>query len=310
MRRLVILLAAVVVASGVMAAPALATFHLNMVNEVMPASASGDTGVRFVELLDHGGAEEAFTPVFAPYRLAVYDGAANKLGEQMLNPDGLRMAASANREYLLSTAAADTAFGVSGDERLTVPLPQGSGQACFEANPNPPAFSCLTWGTITKAVPTNSQGTGSVHGPAPANGQSDQRLADNSVVAAPPTPKAHNAAGVGQGGGNKPVFTGVRFAASSASVDHRGRARVKLACPVGNGRCSGRLTLRTVKHHSPVGRAHFSIKAGASKSIRVRLTAAARRRVSRGQTIKARAVARARDAAGDRRTTSATIVIG
>src|SRR3954468_12058822 len=123
---------------ALLAAPAQATFHLEMVNEVMLASSGGDTGVQFVELLDRGGSEEAFTPVFAPYKLVVYDAAGNKLGEHGLSADGLRSAASGRREYLVSTAAADTAFGVSGDERLDVSLPRSAGQACFEANPDPP----------------------------------------------------------------------------------------------------------------------------------------------------------------------------
>ena len=51
---------------AMLAAPAQATFHLNKVNEVMLASSAGDASVQFVELLDRGGSEEAFTPVFAP----------------------------------------------------------------------------------------------------------------------------------------------------------------------------------------------------------------------------------------------------
>src|SRR3954452_13649809 len=194
MRRIATVVGALTLASGVLAAPALATYHLNMVNEVMLASSGGDSNVRFVELLDHGGAEEAFPPFFAPFKLSVYDGAGSKLGEQTLDPTGLRSAAAADREYLVSTAVADSAFGVTGDEALTVPLPAAAGQACFEANASPSAFSCLTWGTITKQIAINSQGTGTVHGPVPPNGESDQRLQNGSVVAAPPTPKSPNKA--------------------------------------------------------------------------------------------------------------------
>ena len=308
MRRGGILLAGLVVAMALMAQTALATFHVNMANEVMLASASGDTGVQFVEFLDHGGSEEVFPPVFAPFRLAVYDGAGNKLGEQVLDPAGLRAAAAADKEYLVSTAAADAAFGVTADERLTVTLPQGSGQACFEANPNPPAFSCLTWGTISKPVATNSMGTGSLHGPTPANGQSDQRLANNSVVAAPPTPKAHNAAASGGGGGSKP-FAGVRAGSGRGSVDRRGRAHVALSCPAGSGRCTGKLTLRAVRGRTTFGSAAFSIKAGRTKTLAVPLTAGAMRRLASKHSLKARAVARARDAAGRSKTSSSTIVL-
>jgi hypothetical protein len=309
MRRGGILLSGFVVAMAVMAQPALATFHLNMVNEVMLGSASGDAGVQFVEFLDHGGSEEVFPPVFAPFRLAVYDGAGNKLGEQMLDPAGLRTAAAADKEYLVSTAAADSALGVTGNERLTVSLPQGSGQACFEANPSPPAFSCLTWGTISKPVQTNSMGTGSVHGPTPPNGQSDQRLVNNSVVAAAPTPKARNAAGSGGGGGTKPPFAGVHVGTGRASVDRRGRAHVALKCPAGSGGCSGRLTLKARSGGAGFGSAAFSIKAGRTKTLAVPLTAVAMHRLARKHSLKARATARAHDAAGHKKTSSAAIVL-
>src|SRR3954452_24459734 len=152
MRRFTILVVAAVGAFRLLAGPARATYHLEMVNEVMLSSASGDSGVRFVELLDHGGAEEQFPPIFGPFKLAVYDGAGNKLDEQTLNPSGLRAAAMADSEYLISTAGADAALGVTGDEQLTVALPAAAGQACFQGSPNPPAVSCLTWGTITKRV--------------------------------------------------------------------------------------------------------------------------------------------------------------
>ena len=193
LRCAIVAAASVLIACGAAAAPAQATFHLNMVNEVMLASSAGDTGTQFVEFLDNGGTEEQFTPVFAPYKLVVYDAAGNELGEQTLNPSGLRAAATADREYLVSTAAADAAFGVTGDERLTVTLPVTAGQVCFAGNePAPHAVSCMSYGTITHPVQTNSEGTGSVHGPVPPNGESDQRQPDRSVVAAPPTPKARN----------------------------------------------------------------------------------------------------------------------
>src|SRR4051794_30606460 len=136
MRRIAVVVALTLAGFALAAEPALATFHLEKVNEVMLASGSGDASVQFVELVDNGGTEEEFTPVFAPYKLVVYDAAANKLGEHTLDPAGLRAAAASGREYLISTAAADAAFGVKGDEGLDVALPSGAGQACFEANPN------------------------------------------------------------------------------------------------------------------------------------------------------------------------------
>jgi hypothetical protein len=306
MRRIGVLLAGFIVGLGVIAQPAFATFHLEMVNEVMLASGTGDSTVQFVELVDRGGTEEAFTPVFAPYRLAVYDGAGNKLGEQMLDPTGLRNAASADKEYLLSTSAADAALSVTGDAPLTVALPAGSGQACFEANPG--AFSCLTWGTVTKPVETNSMGTGSVHGDAPPNGQSAQRLDDGSVVSASPTPKAKNAAGGGGGGGGGggTAFAGVAIGAK-ASVDSSGRARVKLKCPAGSGGCTGGITLTTGKRHKRVGKAQFTLNAGRSAKVKVKLNSSGRKLLARRGKLKARAVVRAKDAAGQSKRTSGKV---
>lgn len=296
MRRLVALTAVMLAALAALASPAWATFHLNTVNEVMLASQSGDPGVQFVEFLDRGGTEEQFTPVFAPYKLVIYDPAGNKLGEQTLNPNGLRSAAAAGREYLVSTAAADAAFGVTGDEPLTVTLPP-AGQACFEANPTPPAFSCLTWGAIVKPVQTNSMGTGSVHGPVPPNGESDQRQPDGTVVAAAPTPKAPNR---GASGGT--AFAGVKLKARSAPVRH-GKARVSLVCPAGSGGCSGQISLGKA-----LGSATFRIADGATATVAVPLSRAARRRLRHGR-IKTTAVIVARDGAGDSKRTAQKLTL-
>jgi hypothetical protein len=311
MRRIATLIVGSFAVAGIWAAPASATFHLEMANEVMLASGTGDPAVQFVELLDHGGSEEAFTPVFAPYKLVVYDAAGNKLGEHTLDPTGLRTAAAADREYLLSTPAADAAFGVAGNEPLDVQLPPVAGQACFEANPDPHAFSCLTWGSITKPVPTNGMGTGSVNGSAPANGKSEQRLANNSVVTASPTPKAPNKADGGGPSVTPPPFAGVRFTRHRAKVDGKGRARVRLMCPAKSGGCTGRLTLRstTGKRKRLGAVAKFAIGAGRSKLVRVKLNAAATKRLARKHQLKAGAVALARDSKGRSRRSTAQLVL-
>ena len=313
MRRIGILVAGFLAGMGVLAAPAFATFHLEMVNEVMLASGTGDASVQFVELLDHGGTEEAFTPIFAPYKLVVYDGAGNKLGPgQTLDSTGLRNAASANREYLLSTPAADSALSVEGDESLTVALPAGSGQACFEANPDPPAFSCLTWGTVTNPVPTNSMGTGSAHGDAPPNGQSAQRQEQaNSVVSAAPTPKAKNATGAtgggGGGGGGTTPFAGVGILSHDATVNRKGRTRIRLRCPAASGGCTGKLTLTVGKRNKVLGTAGFTLKEGRTAGVGVKLNAAGRKLLARKGKVAARAAVRAKDAAGQIKRTSRTV---
>src|SRR2546422_5487182 len=96
-------------ACAVLAAPAQATFHEEVVNEVMLASGSGDSSDQFVELWDP--ASEPFPLAFGPYKLIVYDGAGNQVG----TPHTLNAMAMANassvRPYLISTAASDTESG-------------------------------------------------------------------------------------------------------------------------------------------------------------------------------------------------------
>jgi hypothetical protein len=308
-RRTWALAALTVAGMALAAAPAQATFHLEKVNEVMLASSTGNASVQFVELVDRGGTEEEFTPVFAPYKLVIYDGAGNKLGEHTLNPDGLRPAAATGREYLISTAAADAAFGVSGDERLDVSLPRNAGQACFEANPNPPAFSCLTWGSITKPVPTNATGSGSVSGPVPPNGASDQRQPNDSVVAAIPTPKAPNRSTAPGNPALATPFAGIGVASRTAKVK-RGRAAIRLRCPVGtNGSCRGKLTLRPRRGRAVFGSARFTIAASKSKVVRVKLSRTARRRLARHRRLGASVRVDARDAAGTPRTSRGRVTI-
>jgi hypothetical protein len=299
-----------------LAAPAQATYHLNMVNEVMLASSSGDSTVQLVEFIDHGGTEEQFTPAFAPYKLVVYDAAGNKVGEQTLDPNALRAAAAANREYLVSTSGVDSAFHVSGDERLTVMLPLGAGQACFEGNTSPPtAVSCLTWGTITKPVAINMFGTGSANGPVPPNGESDQRQGDNSILAACPTPKAPNnsmpCATTQPGATTHPAFAGIGFASRAVTVGRRrGRARVRLRCPTGtDGFCQGRLMLGPGKGSKRFGSARYKISSGKTATVSVKLSRAALRALRRNGKLQTVATAVAHDAAGTSNTTTSRLTL-
>jgi hypothetical protein len=217
--------------------PAQATFHQEKVSEVMLASSTGAPSVQFVGLLDLGGAEEVFPNEVAPYRLVIYDAAGIELGQQTLNPSRLRSAAAFSARYVISTTAADSALGTTGDERLQVSLPLTSGQACYQANLTPPAISCLTWGTISKSVPTNSQGFGSANGPTPPNGESDQLRPNGTVFAARP-------------------FAGATLIGRTAKVDIRGRARIRLRCPEGTaGFCQGQLTLTPAGAAQPLGHA-------------------------------------------------------
>jgi hypothetical protein len=146
----------------------------------------------------------------------------------------------------------------------------------------------------------------------PPNGESDQRLTDNSVVAAAPTPKAPNKAppGTGGGGGGMTAFAGVGFPKSSAKVDSHGRAHVALSCPAGSGGCTGKLVLTgKAAPHKRLGSASFKVAAGATKQVTVKLSAAARKQLTLHGKLKATAAANAADAAGAHKHSSAGIVL-
>jgi hypothetical protein len=307
MRKLIAAAAALIL---IPAASAQATFHLEKVNEVMLASSSGDTAAQFVELLDTGGTEEQFTPVFAPYQLKVYDAAGKLLGQQTLDPNGLRAAAQTGSEYLISTAAADNAFGVTGNERLTVSLPADAGQICFAGSPG--EVSCMSYGTISKPVQTNSQGTGTgtVHGPVPGAGLSDQRQPDNTVKAATPTPKAKNRSDVGgqPGSPQQAPFSGVLLVTRTARVNRQKRFSIAVRCPASaQGQCRGTAVL-SVGGQEWCTR-HFSASSGQTKTLPMDLNDADYRRVRRQHDVNAAVRIAARDASGQQKVTRGHVTL-
>ncbi|TMM10189.1 MAG: hypothetical protein E6G00_08075 [Actinobacteria bacterium] len=312
MRRLGISVAVVLAGLVLLpAAAAQATFHLNKVNEVMLASASGDSNVRFVEYFDPSS--EPYPPTFAPYGLAIYDAAGHKLGSQTLTASKLA-SASGTRPFLISTPQADAAFGVTGDETLTVTLPKTAGQACY--------YSCITWGCITSFVSTS--GTGSFHGAVPANGMSAQRQSNDSVQIANPTPKATNVSGTspticpGGGGGGGSAFAGVKIPKQTAKVK-KGKAPVSVSCPAkAKTSCVGKLVLKTAKAVTTssgkkkvvtLGKASFSIAAGKTKVLKVKLSKGGKNLLAAHKTVKSIATATAHDATGKSKTTSGKVKV-
>jgi len=302
-----ILVVAVALGALLPAAAAQATFHLEKVNEVLLAGSGGDAGVQFVELLDKGGTEEAFTPVFAPYKLVVYDGAGKQLAEQTLDPNGLRAAASAGTEYLLSTAAADSAFGVKGDEKLTVTLPADAGQVCFQGSPG--NVSCMSYGSITKPAALSSQGTGAVHGPVPAAGLSDQRQSDDTVKATTPTPKAANRADVaGASGGTSTPFAGMTLGSHSATVGSSGTFAISISCPkAAKASCSGSIAI-SVKGQT-WARRHVAVPAGRRQSVKLRLSAEHRAALRSARRVRTAVRIVASDGSGARKTTHGRLTL-
>lgn len=168
----------------VLAAPASASFHLATVNEVM-TSTGGDTGKRFVEMLDTAG--EPFPVGFGPYKLISYDQAGAVQGSQTLSTP------LPTTPFLVSTPAADVALGATGDQVLTIPLPQASGAVCFAHGATDEKVNCMAWGAFS------GSGFPGVTGAAPADGQSLQSCPSGTVVAAP-TPKTANSCSAGGGG--------------------------------------------------------------------------------------------------------------
>ncbi len=157
------------------ASPALAAFHLMRVSEV-GLSKGGDTTAQFIELVDNGEPFPAGT-----YDLTIYNASNAVVGTVALVNTSL---ASGQNAYLISTASADTKFGVTGNAVLTVALPT-NGQACFRnAGAN---IHCLAWGTVATTQPSASTGA------SPGDNLSLQRQANATYAVGTPTPKAVNA---------------------------------------------------------------------------------------------------------------------
>jgi WD40-like Beta Propeller Repeat len=152
------------------------------INEVALGSA------RYVELLDP--ADETFPSEQGPYEVVVYDGGGVRQGAHTIS-SALLQGRDNTTPLLLSTAAADAAYGVSGDELLSVELPS-PGQACFTKGTGESKLDCVSWGCITSPVTA-----GSTRIPPPPSGSSAQRQGIGSTIfqVAIPTPKAANVAG-------------------------------------------------------------------------------------------------------------------
>jgi hypothetical protein len=130
-------------------------------------------------------------------------------------------------------------------------------------------------------------------------------LSSREVAPPPPSPNA--------------VLASRALAASSA-----GTVAVRVHCPVGVGRCTGTVTLRTLAavlatsggRVAPVAgatltlaKAAFSILAGHSKTIQLHLSPRARALLSGGHSLRARATVVARDPQGAAHTTRTTVTI-
>jgi hypothetical protein len=145
-------------------------------------------GAQFVELLDP--ADEPFPTEQGPYKVVVFDGAGARVGAHTVGTP-LLQGRDNTKPLLVSTSAADAAYGVTGDEVLSVALPD-PGQVCFTKGAGESKLNCVSWGCITGQV-----SAASTRIPSPPAGSSTQRQGIGSTTfhVATPTPKAVNGAG-------------------------------------------------------------------------------------------------------------------
>jgi hypothetical protein len=275
---------------GVIAAPAYAPDHRMLANEIFP---SATTAQQFVELKDT--AQEPFPA--SSYTITVHDGAGNTLGSQGFSPP---------YGFANSTQPYTVARSGTRDGALTVTLPAGTGQVCFNRGSGYPGFSpgpinCLAYGNVTSPV------AGADVGPSPPAGRSVQRgLTTGSVCTGTPTRDAENACGPGGGGGGggagdtadprqrirvrrrQDVDRVTLFVRSNEDVTLTVRASVALPG------ASRTLRFRTVRRR---------LRANVRRRIRLRLTRrrarAVKRALRRGRRLRARVRLTAKDAAGN-----------
>jgi hypothetical protein len=101
-----------------------------------------------------------------------------------------------------------------------------------------------------------------------------------------------------------PSFKGLTIRSRKVHADSRHRVRVSVQCPKDTPtRCSGTLTL------THAGSARFSVKAGKSAKVTVKLSRSARVKLARHATVKVRATAKARDGIGRHKTTRKTLTL-
>jgi hypothetical protein len=114
-------------------------------------------------------------------------------------------------------------------------------------------------------------------------------------------------------------------AGRSLTVSASGLLTIKISCPAGAGVCTGTLTLRTLKAvkasaagaHAAKSKAtvltlatgSFTVPAGASKTVKVHLSAKARKLLARSHVLSARATIVARNAAGQSTTMQSTLTL-
>lgn len=135
----------------------------------------------FVELLKSGEGQEEFPTDQGPYKIVVYDGDGDEVGEHTIAPELLR----AQARPLFSDTHPDR------DEPLGVTLP-AVGQMCFTQGSGELMVDCVAWGCVATPV---RQDITTVAPPDPGLSQQRQGDAPEVFHLASPTPKAVSVAG-------------------------------------------------------------------------------------------------------------------
>lgn len=148
----------------------------------------------------------------------------------------------------------------------------------------------------------------------------------------PPGNTGTSSTGSGSGGGSTPTTTSsvlgtttakgnpaAELAGTSLTVSSSGGFPVKVSCPAGETACTGTITLKTLtavsaskgkkKAIMTLATGSFSVAGGATKSLTLRLSAAARKLLAHLHALRARATIAAHDSTGASHTTVATVTL-
>jgi hypothetical protein len=313
MRRIVLATLALALLS---AAPAEASDHLMLVNEVYP---SANASEQFVELRDP--ASEPFPS--PPYRLRLYEA------------DGTPFSPERSQEfaqpYPFASTSQPVVFGPPGGAPLNVALPTDTSQVCFEQGPlaSPRRIHCIGYGSVTNPIQLGMPITQT-----PAAGQSVQLQFCGKVAPSAPTPGAANTqtgacsggggstpggggpgggtGGGGPGGGDTQDLTPPQQKVGAKKRQDVDRLAVTVTLSeAGRVTARGSVNVRGAARlfrFKPVTR---SAAANTPVKLRLRLGRAARRSVKAalrdGRRIKARISIAARDGAGNPSSAKRTI---
>ncbi|MGK2936330.1 MAG: hypothetical protein ACSLFR_00780 [Solirubrobacteraceae bacterium] len=272
---------------------------------------------QFVEILGPIG-----DPAQAPFKLVVFDGFGNRRLIYLLDAAQLQ-SHNSSLPYLISSPAANAAYGVTGHETEPLSMP-AVGQACLTQGAAEDKVNCVSWGCVAAPVSPSSARI-----PVPGAGQTAQRqgLASTTFHLANPTPKTANVAGAAVdpcpaadvppgdgptggdplGGGSNPPpaapFAPSGSPPAGATLAIRSGSRITLrghtasfsfACLAGGPACTGTATLATsgagarAAKTTTLGTARVSIAAGRTGTVKITLKKAVRKRVKRGKRLKAK----------------------